>query len=109
LRGHYKKRAAAVATRKLVVVDESGINTAMTRTRGRAPRGERVPGAVPQGHWNFSRGDFAPLLTWLRRNIHCQGRRYYAAELVQRVTGRPLSAQPLLEHLQRKAQELYGV
>lgn len=23
----------------------------MTRSRGRAPRGERVPGAVPQGHW----------------------------------------------------------
>lgn len=32
-------------------VDESGINTAMTRTRGRAPPGERVHGAVPQGHW----------------------------------------------------------
>lgn len=51
LRGHYKKRAAGVATRRLVVVDESGINTAMIRTRGRAPRGQRVPGAVPQGHW----------------------------------------------------------
>jgi transposase len=51
LRGHYKQRVAKVATRRLVVVDESGINTAMTRTRGRAPRGERVPGAVPRGHW----------------------------------------------------------
>ena len=36
---------------KLVFVDESGINTAMTRTRGRAPPGQRVVGAVPQGHW----------------------------------------------------------
>jgi transposase len=32
-------------------VDESGINTAMTRVRGRAGPGERVAGAVPQGHW----------------------------------------------------------
>ena len=36
---------------KLVFVDESGINTALTRTRGRGPPGERVQGAVPQGHW----------------------------------------------------------
>jgi transposase len=42
---------AAVDARKLVFVDESGINTSMTRTRGRATPGERVPGAVPRGHW----------------------------------------------------------
>jgi len=36
---------------KLVFVDESGINTSMTRTRARAAPGERAAGAVPQGHW----------------------------------------------------------
>jgi transposase len=51
LRGHWKKRVAQVAPAKLVFVDESGINTAMTRTRGRGISGERVVGAVPQGHW----------------------------------------------------------
>jgi hypothetical protein len=51
LRGHWKKRIARVDSKKLVFVDESGINTAMTRTRGRAPPGDRVSGAVPQGHW----------------------------------------------------------
>jgi transposase len=51
LRGHFKKRIAAVDPEKLVFVDESGINTSMTRGRGRAAPGERVPGAVPQGHW----------------------------------------------------------
>jgi transposase len=34
----------------LVFVDESGANTAMTRTYARAPVGERVSGVVP-GHW----------------------------------------------------------
>ena len=34
----------------LVFVDESGANTAMTRTYGRAPVGERVHGSAP-GHW----------------------------------------------------------
>ena len=35
--------------------------------------------------------------------------RYRAPELVRRVTGKPLSAEPLLRHLRRKAAELYGV
>lgn len=51
MRGHWKKKVREVDPKKLVFVDESGVNTAMTRTRGRAPRGERVEGSVPQGHW----------------------------------------------------------
>jgi transposase len=51
LRGHWKRRVAAVDPAKLVFVDESGINTSMTRTRGRGVPGARVAGAVPQGHW----------------------------------------------------------
>ena len=41
---------ALVDPKHLVFVDETGANTAMTRTYGRAPIGERVEGAVP-GHW----------------------------------------------------------
>jgi carboxypeptidase Taq len=55
----------------------------------------------------FSRGEFAPLLAWLRQNIHRHGRRYSASQLVKKVTGRELSAQPLLDHLQRNAQQFY--
>jgi transposase len=36
---------------RLVFVDESGAKTNLTRTRGRAPRGERVVEHVPHGHW----------------------------------------------------------
>jgi carboxypeptidase Taq len=57
----------------------------------------------------FAAGDFSPLLDWLRLNIHRHGRRYTARELVERVTGRPLSAKPLLNHLNAKAADLYGV
>ncbi|HEY2585822.1 MAG TPA: carboxypeptidase M32 [Tepidisphaeraceae bacterium] len=56
----------------------------------------------------FARGEFAPLLGWLRKNIHTHGKRYRAAELARRVTGNELSAEPLLNHLKRKA-ELYGI
>jgi transposase len=51
LRGHWKKRIRQVDVKKLVFVDESGVNTAMTRTRARASPGERAVGSVPQGHW----------------------------------------------------------
>jgi carboxypeptidase Taq len=58
---------------------------------------------------SFARGDFQPLFTWLHENIHCHGQRYSAAELVKRATGRPLSAEPLVQHLTAKASELYGL
>jgi hypothetical protein len=35
----------------LIFVDESGVDTRMTRTYGRAARGKRVPGKVPWGRW----------------------------------------------------------
>ncbi|MFN4242078.1 MAG: carboxypeptidase M32 [Tepidisphaerales bacterium] len=58
---------------------------------------------------SFARGEFAPLLQWLRENIHHCGQRYTASQLVEKVTGSPLTAKPLLEHLRRRAAEVYGV
>lgn len=55
----------------------------------------------------FARGDFRPLLEWLRSNIHRQGQRYTASELVQQVTGQPLSHQPLIRSLRAKFAPLY--
>jgi transposase len=52
LRREWAEGAKDVPAKKLVFVDESGANTSMTRARGRAPRGEPVPGAVPNGHWS---------------------------------------------------------
>lgn len=56
-----------------------------------------------------SQGDFAPLLVWLRKNIHQVGQRYSAAELVQKVTGKTLSHAPLMRHLRKKYGELYNL
>jgi len=54
-RGRRKRRAfrhtmATVAPEHRAFIDATGANTAMTRTHGRAPRGQRVRGAVP-GRW----------------------------------------------------------
>jgi len=66
---------------------------------------EQMPGLTD----GFARGEFAPLLTWLRENIHGHGRRYTAGELCERVTGRPLSAEPLIDYLEGKLRPLYGI
>lgn len=57
----------------------------------------------------FAKGEFKPLLDWLRKNIHRHGKRYTASQLVKKVTGKPLTAEPLMKYLSEKASELYGV
>lgn len=36
---------------RLVFIDETWTSTNMARTRGRAPRGERLRASIPHGHW----------------------------------------------------------
>jgi carboxypeptidase Taq len=50
--------------------------------------------------------DYQPLLRWLREKVHSHGRRYPAAELVQRATGKPLDPEAHLKVLESKVQEL---
>ncbi len=57
----------------------------------------------------FARGEFAPLRTWLNAKIHQQGKRYHSADLCTVVTGKPLSAEPLMRHLEGKLKPLYGL
>jgi carboxypeptidase Taq len=56
----------------------------------------------------FARGEFRPLRNWLCEKVHRQGRKYPAAELIEKITGKPLSHAPLVEHLRRKLGPLYG-
>ena len=56
---------------RLVFVDETGTATNMARRHGRSPRGQRLDGPVPHGHWKSttfvagltSRGFVAPYVT----------------------------------------------
>lgn len=57
----------------------------------------------------FARGEFAPLLDWLRENIHQHGGRYEAADLIHRATGEPLSSRALLTYLRSTVEDVYGV
>lgn len=56
------------------------------------------------GDWNqaLRQGDFGALLSWLRKNIHQQGRKVWALDLCQKVTGKPLDHLALIRHLESK-------
>jgi len=69
---------------------------------------EKVMQEIPDLHRQFEKGKFDDLRHWLNRNIHAHGRRYLPDELCQRVTGKPLSADPLMRHLEGKLRPLYG-
>ncbi|HRX77702.1 MAG TPA: carboxypeptidase M32, partial [Pirellulaceae bacterium] len=57
----------------------------------------------------FERGEFTGLLGWLREKIHQQGQRYTARELVEKVTGKPLSHDALINYLREKYTGYYGI
>lgn len=48
---------------------------------------------------SLARGDFAPLMTWLRQHIHRHGSRLSTDALLAEATGRPLDAAAFKRHL----------
>ena len=54
-------------------------------------------------------GNFAPLLGWLRENIHRRGQALRPDELVKEVTGEPLDAKYQVAYLNEKFRTLYGI
>ncbi len=55
--------------------------------------------AVPDLMAGLARGDFAPLLAWLRENVHARGSLLSTDELIREATGRPLDPGIYKAHL----------
>jgi carboxypeptidase Taq len=58
---------------------------------------------------DFRQGNFRSLKEWLNSKIHHQGQRFRAGELCGRITGRPLTHQPMIDYLRSKFQPLYAI
>ena len=50
-RARWRAELAGIDPRRLVFLDETGIDTRLTKAYGRAPRGRRATGKVPWGRW----------------------------------------------------------
>jgi carboxypeptidase Taq len=63
--------------------------------------------AHPEIPQEMSQGKFETLHTWLIDNVYQHGSKFTASELIERVTGGPLSIEPYLNYLKTKYGELY--
>jgi carboxypeptidase Taq len=53
-------------------------------------------------------GNFAPILQWLRENVHQSGRRYTSGELLTRATGTELQFSHFMNYARNKYGAIYG-
>ncbi len=58
--------------------------------------------AEPDLEPGLARGDFAPLLSWLREQVHGVGCLALPAELIERATGAPLGTEVFEAHLRAR-------
>jgi carboxypeptidase Taq len=64
---------------------------------------------IPDLDAQIERGDFVTLLAWLRKNVHRHGRKFTPNELLERATGKSLTAAPWVAYVQQKFGALYGL
>ena len=62
---------------------------------------------LPDLENSVARGEFKPLLNWLRSKVHAEGRRYTSGELCLKICGEPLRTSYFLEYLVAKYSNIY--
>jgi carboxypeptidase Taq len=70
---------------------------------------EAVRTDLPDLDAQMEAGDFAPLREWLGDKLYRWGRRFPPDEMLRRIVGGPLDAEPYLRYLKGKVAEVYGV
>jgi carboxypeptidase Taq len=68
---------------------------------------EKIGQDIPDLEEQVERGQFGALLGWLRENIHQHGAKFEPIELLTRVTGKGLDADPYMRYLTDKYSEIY--
>jgi carboxypeptidase Taq len=64
--------------------------------------------AIPDWRSQIAAGNLKSVQQWLGANVHCQGDLYDPAELIMRIAGKKLDAEPYLRYLEEKYSGLYG-
>ncbi|GDX39903.1 carboxypeptidase M32 [Armatimonadota bacterium] len=58
---------------------------------------------------DFETGDFAPVLGWLRENVHGHGAKFLPHEVVLKATGEPLNSKYYVDYLNTKFGDIYAL
>ena len=70
---------------------------------------ETIRTTLPDLDSQVERGEFSNLLGWLRENVYQHGRKFTPNELLERVTGRQLTAAPWIAYVRKKFDALYSL
>jgi carboxypeptidase Taq len=70
---------------------------------------EHAVAAHPEIPERIAGGEFDTLHGWLRENIYRHGTKFTANELVERISGEPLTIDPYIRYLRDKYGELYDL
>jgi carboxypeptidase Taq len=68
---------------------------------------EKILSDIPDLEQQFESGKLEALLNWLKENILKHGAKFEPAELIQRVTGSELTADPYVQYLNTKFGDIY--
>lgn len=68
---------------------------------------EKIEEDIPDLSRQIERREFGNLLAWLRENVHQHGAKFDPVEMLQRVTGSSLTAEPYLRYLREKYSDIY--
>ncbi len=58
--------------------------------------------SIPDRDAHVARGDFTPLLAWLRRNVHRWGSHHDTDTVLKKATGKPLAEDAFLAHIRTR-------
>jgi carboxypeptidase Taq len=65
--------------------------------------------ALPDVNGLMAKGEFAPILDWLRTNIHHHASKFEPNELILKATGEPLTSCHYVDYLTGKYNEIYSL
>jgi len=63
---------------------------------------------VPDWRAAVKEGNYVPVGSWLKQNVHSKGNLYDPADLVRNVTGKNLEIEPFIAYLKGKMGKIYG-
>jgi carboxypeptidase Taq len=70
---------------------------------------EKMNQDVPNIPDEMAKGEFSSILHWLRENVHQYGSKYSSQELIQKITGSKISAEPYIRYLNQKYHQIYNI
>ncbi|MHA3963325.1 MAG: carboxypeptidase M32 [Candidatus Thorarchaeota archaeon SMTZ1-45] len=69
---------------------------------------EKLHHNMPEWVRNVAKGEIQSLINWLKENVHHYSALYDPSDLMEKVTGKKLTAEPFLDYLEQKYSQIFG-